>query len=116
MKNLFVTIFFIFLPFIFIDHSLAYEYVPVNINDPKVIEMAKFAVKRNNEKFGDMYEFSRVISGRSIDLRPMGNGNGITYDLNIIVVLGRPEQKFQVVVVDWLPPRPRFLAIFKEIP
>ncbi|KAI3494959.1 hypothetical protein L1887_37033 [Cichorium endivia] len=110
MRNFFITFFIFFLPFISIDHSVAKEWLPINIKDPKAMELAKYAVQSDNKLTGGDLTFVRVISGTYIDNADLKLGK--TYDMMIFVMDGREEVRYNAVVRDDPPPDGKHVVIF----
>ncbi|KAI3740527.1 hypothetical protein L2E82_30995 [Cichorium intybus] len=96
MQNLLTTIVIFFLPFIFFDGYAALGgWKPiVNVTDPKVVDIAKFAVNEHDKKDQASLKFIKVVSGKSQVVA------GMDYNLTIMAVNGGLENNYVAIVWD----------------
>ncbi|KAI3510483.1 hypothetical protein L1887_17520 [Cichorium endivia] len=102
MQNLLITIVIFFLPFIFFDGYAALGgqilmggWKPIaNVNDPKVVDIAKFAVNEHDKKDHASLKFIKVVSGKSQVVA------GMDYNLTIMAVNGGLENNYVAIVWD----------------
>ncbi|XP_073059690.1 cysteine proteinase inhibitor 5-like [Primulina eburnea] len=83
-----------------------------NLKDPKVVEIAEFAVKQHNMKINDMLRLVSVIKGESQIV------NGVNYKLVISaaeVLTKMTESNYRVVVWDKPWTKERNLTSFEKI-